>query len=89
MGREEKITSKINVIGSILVCYLILKLRVCSVTLSYDLTDLIGINGSVSQFVRTKKCSHNWSYIFNLFTLSWSSSVPSLSLLTENVNTAS
>lgn len=88
-GKEEKITSKINVICSILVCYLILSLRVCSVTLNYDSTDLTGINGSVSQFAITKKCSHNWSYIFNLFTSSEYSSIQSFSLLIENVNIAS
>lgn len=54
-GRQEKITRKINVICSILVCYLILSLRVCSVTLYYDSTDLIGRKESISQFVM-KKC---------------------------------
>lgn len=88
MGREEKITSKINIICSILVCYLILNLRVCSVTLSYDSTDLIGINGSVSQFVTDKQCSHNWSYPFNLFTQS-RSSAQSFSFLVENLNISS
>lgn len=88
MGREEKKTSKINVICSILVCYLILSLRVCSVTLSYNLTDLIGINQSASQFVTTKKCSHNCSYIFNLRTQIRSSSVQSFSPLIATVNIA-